>query len=177
MLSYAGGDYSAFEQLYQRHRLPLMRYLKRRLGDLTLAEEVFQEIWLKVINARQEYRALALFKTYLYKIARNALIDYYRKDDSQPQFDHQQNTLASVSDPIADPERSLCAQNQLKVLLELIEKLPVEQGESFLLKEEAGLSIEEIAQVTGTSVEAAKSRVRYAMQKLRSGLEAIYGRI
>lgn len=178
MEQYSGGDYGAFEQLYHRHRLPLMRYLKRQLQNPSIAEETFQEVWFKLINAQQRYQPTAMFKTYLYHIAHNALVDYYRKQNSRPQeapADAEQ--LASLEDNCNGPEQQVSHQSQMQSLLQLIADLPVEQRESFLLREDSGFTLEEIASVTGTSRETAKSRLRYAIDKLRRGLEALYGRL
>lgn len=178
MEQYGGGDYSAFEHLYSRHRLPLMRYLKRQLHNQSMAEEVFQEIWFKLINARQRYQASASFKTYLYHIAHNALVDYYRKQSSRRcETTANPGDLETLQDISNDPERQVTGQNKVESLLELIADLPEEQRESFLLKEDSGFTLEEIASITGTSRETAKSRLRYAINKLRGGLERLYGRL
>lgn len=177
MTLYSGGDYSAFEALYQRHRSPLMRYLLRQLHNQAIAEELFQEIWVKVINARERYQASALFRTYLYHIAHNVLIDHYRKSKPDAKiFDDPQGVEEQVADTRGEPERKLAGQNKVEALLEMIAALPQEQRETFLLKEDAGLSVAEIATATNSRAETVKSRLRYAMAKLRGGLEARYGR-
>ncbi len=177
MMRYGGGDYNAFETLYQRHRGSLLRYLTRQLSDRAVAEELYQEVWLKVINARERYRSSASFRTYLYHIAHNVLIDCYRKQKPESARAEPMNeNLEQIADPIENPERLVSGQNQVRTLLELLDCLPQDQRETFLLKEEAGLTIEEIAITTETGPETVKSRIRYAVNKLRSGLEARYGR-
>lgn len=170
MMSYGDGDADAFEILYQRYKSPLYRFV---LGQCTqqTADELFQDIWLKVINARNTYQVKASFKTWLYHLARNRIIDQYRKnnirlvDNNIDDLDVVENTST------AQPEKQLHTQTQYEKLLEAIAALPAEQKEAFLLREEAGLSIEQIAQTCGINTETAKSRLRYAVKKLRKKME------
>ena len=78
MLCYKNGDADAFEILYRRHRNPLFRYLYRQVGNRSLTEELFQDVWMNLIRARERYKARAKFATLLYKIARNRVVDHYR---------------------------------------------------------------------------------------------------
>ena len=78
MNRYRDGDAHAFEVLYTRHKGPLYRYLLRQCGAAALAEELFQDVWMKLIRARERYEARAKFTTYLYHLAHNRLIDHYR---------------------------------------------------------------------------------------------------
>ena len=173
MLSYGGGDANAFEALYQRHKGPLYRFIIRQCGS-QYADELYQDIWLNVINSRQRYTIKATFKTWLYKVARNRIIDHYRRQNIRP-VDNNPDSLSSLSESEdIQPENCLEAANQHELLLNAIEALPPDQKEAFLLKEEAGLAIEEIALTTGVSYEAAKSRVRYAFKKLKAQLETIH---
>lgn len=173
MLSYTRGDADAFEVLYQRHKGPLYRFVLRQCGQ-QFADELFQDIWLKVINSRTRYKVKAAFKTWLYQIARNRIIDHYRRQNIRP-VDNNTDKLASISDAgHMQPENRLIANNQHELLMQALSALPDEQKEVFLLKEEAGLGIEEIAITTGVTYEAAKSRLRYALNKLRQHLEIIH---
>ena len=173
MLSYRNGDADAFEVLYQRHKGPLYRFILRQSGQ-EFVEELFQDIWLKVINSRTNYQVKASFKTWLYRIARNRIIDHYRRQTLRP-VDDNTDRLATISGAEGiQPENRIEAGNQHELLMHAIAELPREQKEVFLLKEEAGLDIEQIANTTGVSYEAAKSRLRYAFQKLRDKLEFIH---
>src|SRR5262252_1533382 len=78
MLRYRGGDAVAFEALYRRHRASLYRFLLRQLGDAALAEEVFQDVWMRVIDARGRYEARERFASWLYAVAHNRLMDAHR---------------------------------------------------------------------------------------------------
>jgi RNA polymerase sigma-70 factor (ECF subfamily) len=170
MLDYAKGNADAFEQLYHRHKGPLYRFILRQSAP-QFADEIFQDIWLKVIGSRTSYKIKAAFKTWLYRIARNRIIDYYRRQNLRPLENHSE-TLSLIRDnERVQPENQFETRLQHEHLMEAIAELPNEQREVFLLKEEAGLTINEIADITDVSYEAAKSRLRYAMKKLRQHLE------
>ncbi len=175
MLGYRDGDIGAFEILYSRHKGPLYRYLLRQCHSAALAEEFFQDVWMNLIRARARYEPRAKFSTYLYTLAHNRLVDFYRRQahPNPVSYDDPSNEiLEHVPGPHAEqPEQRADHRRGALRLLALIEQLPHPQREAFLLREEAGLSLEAIAQVTGVTVEAAKSRLRYAVAKLRRGFE------
>ena len=174
MLGYRNGDARSFEELYRRHRGPLYRYLLRQCGIAAVAEELFQDVWTNLIRARNRYEVRARFTTYLFSLAHNRLIDYYRRQaHSVPlSYDDPDDpvTEAIPADESASPERRVELQRDAQHLLELLAVLPEAQREAFLLHEEGGLTVEEIAAATGTGAETAKSRLRYAFTKLRRGL-------
>ena len=167
MLAYGRGDAGAFETLYQRHRGPLYRFVLRAIKQRAAAEELFQEVWIRVIESRSRYAPQARFSTWLYTIAHNLLVDHWRKKGlTLVQLDAEPALAASDN-----PARQAEARESLTRLLRAIENLPAAQREAFLLHEEAGLSVAEIAAVTGAGEEAAKSRLRYAMAKLKAAVE------
>ena len=174
MLAYRDGDVAAFDELYRRHKGPLYRYLLRQCRDPAAAEELFQDIWLNVVRARTHYAAAARFSTYLYRLAHNRLIDHYRR--RMPallvSFDDDASAPEEPAAPVREqPESAYEARRQASRLLELLEALPAAQREAFVLQHEAGMTIDEIAGVTGVARETAKSRLRYAMAKLREGMQ------
>ncbi|QNH20995.1 RNA polymerase sigma factor [Xanthomonas sp. GW] len=170
MLAYAAGDAGAFETLYARHRGRLYHYLLRQLRDVALAEEMFQDVWQRVIAARQGWQPQAAFSTWLLRIAHNRLGDHWRAAKHRPATpaDAELRT-ASVPDPDT-PERQLSAFEQRRQLQLALDDLPEDQREVLLLRLEQELSLEEIAQITGVGRETVKSRLRYAMDKLRARL-------
>ena len=173
MLRYREGDTSAFQTLYQRHKGPLYRYLLRQGGDPALAEELFQDVWLRLIGARENYRVTARFTTFLYRLAHNRLVDHYRAHArARPSsFEEGDPALEAIpADPRQEPEQQTDRRYQAERLLAVLAELPEAQRETFLLREEAGLSLEAIAEVTGVSRETAKSRLRYGVAKLRTAL-------
>jgi RNA polymerase sigma-70 factor (ECF subfamily) len=169
MLGYRGGDADAFEALYGRHKGALYRYLLRQCRVAAVAEELCQDVWLNVIRARERYEARAKFTTYLFHLAHNRLVDYYRRQaNGLPVSYTDDPLLEEVPDDRHVPnEKQLDLKRQAARLHELIAELPEAQREAFLLREETGLSMEEIAEVTGVNPETAKSRVRYAVSRLR----------
>ena len=176
MLNYKNGDSRAFEILYLRHKNAMFSYLTRQCGNQAIAEELFQEIWMKLIRARERYTVQAKFTTYIYHMAHNLLIDFYRKQKHGIPVSYNENSDDESDPPTIintahqDPAYLADIRQQAEMLGENIKKLPEAQKEAFLLREEAGLSLEEIAQVTGVSAETAKSRLRYAVRKLRQAI-------
>ena len=173
MLGYCRGDADAFDVLYARHKGPLYRFVLRQC-DRAFADELYQDIWLKVIHSRSRYKVEATFKTWLYQIARNRLIDHYRRQSVRAVETGAVSLSSLRGAEQVQPEHRLETQNQHELLMDALAALPREQREAFLLKEEAGLAIEEIAATTGVTYEAAKSRLRYAVSKLRAQLESVH---
>lgn len=179
MLRYQGGDAAAFDRLYERHRGGLFRFILRLCNDRGRAEEMFQEVWMGVIQARARYQVQAQFRTWLYSMAHNRLIDYYRSAGRATllPFEDDGSLPESWGEPAAsrvhEPHVQAEAREQGRHILRLLEALPATQREAFLLHEEGGLSIAEIAAATSVSVEAAKSRLRYAVAKLKQGLREL----
>lgn len=174
MLGYRDGDAGAFDTLYARHKGGLYRYLVRQCRDAAVAEELFQDVWMNLIRARAGYTVQAKFTTYLYRLAHNRLIDHYRRHSNANvvSFEEEGGEAALERPDDRDPpaEDTLDVKRQAARLLELIAALPDAQREAFLLQQEGGMSVEEIARATGVTRETAKSRLRYALAKLRQGM-------
>jgi RNA polymerase sigma-70 factor (ECF subfamily) len=167
MLAYRDGNAGAFETLYTRHRGRLYRFVLRSVKARGAAEELFQEVWIRVIEARGRYSPQARFTTWLYTIAHNLLTDHWRKK-GLTLVELDEDTHAPAPD---DPARSVEARQALSRFAQALEALPPLQRQAFLLHEEGGLSIEEIAQATGANAETAKSRLRYAIAKLKAAVD------
>lgn len=168
MLAWASGDLAAFETLYTRHRIKLYGFLRRQLRDPALADELFQDIWQKVIGAREHWQPQALFTTWLYRIAHNRLNDHWRAARHRPAAPADADLrIEAISDPDT-PERVLSSFEQRRQLQLAIEQLPDEQRSVLLLRLEQELTLEQIATITGVGRETVKSRLRYAMDKLRA---------
>ncbi len=169
MLRYKDGDIDAFETLYRRHNNALYRYLLRLSHNPSTAEDVFQEVWGKIIKARERYRPTAKFTTFLYRVAHNCFIDHIRRNQRhQNTVDVEPDTQRNPGEePDIETERSL-ARRRLEAALQ---DLPEEQRDVFLLHEEGGLSLDQIAHVTGANRETTKSRLRYAVKKLRAAID------
>jgi RNA polymerase sigma-70 factor (ECF subfamily) len=174
-------DYPAFEELFERHKDVLLRFLARLLGDLAAAHDVSQQTWLKVIEVarRQGYRAQpeARFRTWLLTLARNHVIDEYQRKfaatrtvalNEELRENSQHGPMAgqqAAPDPLDDAHRVQIA----KRLYEAIRALPLEQREVIALW---AIEIEPaaIAVITGAPRETVLSRKKYALAKLRSAL-------
>jgi RNA polymerase sigma-70 factor, ECF subfamily len=176
MERYRDGDAGAFDLLYARHKGGVFRYLLRQCGDRGAAEEMFQDVWMNLIRARGAYTVQAKFTTYVYRMAHNRLIDHYRaRAGGVPSsFDAAdgpalETLAASRAD---DPAVSVDARQQAQRLLRLIAELPEAQREAFLLQQESDMTVEEIAQASGVTRETAKSRLRYALARLRAGMQS-----
>ncbi len=174
MERYRDGDAGAFEVLYDRHKGGLFRYILRQCGNRGVAEELFQEVWMNLIRARAAYTVQARFTTYLYRLAHNRLIDHYRAQAGgvPVSFDDEYGpALESIAGAHGnDPAVTADAREQAQQLLQLIAALPAAQREAFLLQQESDMNVAEIAQATGVNRETAKSRLRYAIARLRRGM-------
>jgi RNA polymerase sigma-70 factor (ECF subfamily) len=167
MLAYRGGDAGAFEVLYSRHRARLFRFVLRSIKSRATAEELYQEVWMRVIEARATYKATARFTTWLYTIAHNRMVDHWRKSGLALVALDGEDVPANDPDPLQHAQ----GREALARFAAALEKLPPAQREAFLLHEEGGLTVAEIAAATGSNEEAAKSRLRYALAKLRAAVE------
>jgi RNA polymerase sigma-70 factor (ECF subfamily) len=174
MLRYRDGDAEAFEALYGRHRAQVFRYVLRQVGLRSAAEEVFQETWMNIIAARARYRVQARFATFLYHIAHNCVVDYFRRKTPLHLIsldDNAEEAIQVAASERDQPERAVASRQLSAKLLNALSLLPPEQREAFLLHQEGGLTLEEIATITSTGRETVKSRLRYALAKLREGVE------
>ena len=171
MLAYAAGDAGAFETLYSRHRGPLFRFMLHQVREHGTAEELYQDVWQRVITARDRYQPEARFSTWLFQIAHNRLTDHWRALQHRPPApaDADQR-MEREADP-ATPERQLSAFEERRRLQLALEELPADQREVVLLRLEQELTLEQIGEITGVGRETVKSRLRYALDKLRTRLK------
>jgi RNA polymerase sigma-70 factor (ECF subfamily) len=175
MLRYRDGDRAAFGALYARHKGPLYRYLLRYVRNSVVAADLFQDVWSRVIATRARYEPRAKFATFLFSIAHNCAVDFFRRDLQRRALPGHETEapLAELEDPEHQrPDRMAEFEEQQSALLAALAALPDEQREAFLLHEESGLNLEEIARATDVPIETAKSRLRYAVRKLKSSLSS-----
>lgn len=171
MLAYGRGDEAAFEAIYLRYKQPIYQYLFRNCNDLQATDEMFQTVWLRLISAAQRYQSRGRFRSYLFTLAHNALVDFYRanqknklqEDDPHPEIDNTPSADRGNIEQISAAQRQEIMEGTLNAMSAV-------QREAFYLRQESDFSIEEIAEIQNISREAAKSRLRYAYGKLRSAL-------
>lgn len=170
MLDYQAGDMNAFETLYRKHKGPLYRYFVRQLHQQQLAEDLYQDTWGKVITAAAQYQVTAKFTTWLYKIAHNLLIDHVRAVkplDKVAPLGKDETMDSLEADSQASPESQLQQQQQVDMMKQCIAKLPPVQKEAFLLNIEMGMTAAAISDIANVTLEATKSRIRYAYQSIK----------
>ncbi len=181
MLAYARGDAAAFDVLYARHEGALFRFVRRLLGGALAAQadEVFQDTWVRIIAARENFSPQgAAWRTWAFTIAHNAAMDRLRAsgrevslgstdggEDASDPMDWLQGALDMAHPNTEDLAYWRAAGQQL---LHCLDELPDAQRAAFLLHHEDGASVEDLAQRLGLAFETAKSRLRYALQKLRN---------
>jgi RNA polymerase sigma-70 factor, ECF subfamily len=173
MLAYARGEMRAFETLYSRHRGALYRYLMRQARDGEIANDLFQEVWSRVIVNRARYEPRAKFRTFLFTLAHNCFIDHCRRTKARPTGMGLEDADAADLLPACEesqPDSLLAREETSRRYRAALATLPPEQRDVYLLHEESDLSLEEIARVTGVGAETAKSRLRYAVGKLKAAL-------
>ncbi len=179
MTAYAAGDAAAFARLYDRHARPVRRYFLRHGVLPPEADELLQETWLTVVRRAGDYTVQARFTTWLYTIARSRLVDHWRAtrrrvplddaaNDDEGRFDGEA-AIDRVADHAAvQPDVRAMSREQAAAFLAAVDALPPPQRDAFLLHVEGDLSIAELAAVTGVVPETAKTRLRYAMKRLRA---------
>ncbi len=179
MLRYAAGNLQAFNLLYTRHEMGVWRYVFRSVRVQAVADDLLQDVWFALARQAPHYQPTAKFKTWLFTLAHNRVVDYFRTAKQHVSLDEDDD---STSDSVAlvqrlaansgfGPLRRLESKQQAQALLDAIEELPFAQREAFMLQAEAGMDVQEIAKTTGVSFETAKSRLRYARSRLKELLQ------
>lgn len=182
MQAYCQGDARAFDALYARYEAPLYRFVRRVLGQALAAQadEVFQDCWLRMVNGRDSFAADAgKWKTWAFTIAHNLALDRLRTsgrevsvdaaDDSTDRLEWLQTQMDMQHQSAEDTAYWRAAGSQL---LQCLEGLPAEQRAAFLQHHEDGATVEEMARALNAGFETIKSRLRYALQKLRGCMQA-----
>lgn len=182
MQAYAAGDVRAFDTLYDRNTLAVWRYVHRSVGSAALADDLVQDVWFNVIRQAPKYQPRARFRTWLFTLAHHRAIDCLRRSGRElapPAAEDSDGPGEGVApwqdwpDPAArEPADQAFWRAAGQRLLVCLDALPAEQRAAFLLHHEDGLSLAELATALGLGFETAKSRLRYAMGKLRACMGA-----
>ena len=172
------GDYAAFESLVERYEGPLTGFFFRNLRDIQLSEDLTQETLLRIYNQSWDYLPLGRFRAWMYRIARNLMIDSVRKQShdalvravkSKPDDDSLMRLVIDVVSPVQQAQQRELAH----IVDEMLKQLPEEQRLTFVLHHYSGLPLPEVADAMETSVSTTKSRLRLAREKLREKLERL----
>lgn len=167
---YIAGDDAAFGSLVERYEGKLFAFIARMTGDNHLAEDIFQQVFIKVAKNAQAFDGRASFSTWLYRIARNATLDELRRRSRRPEESAgTAREFGSVPDPDSlSPLDRLTREEMAERVRAALARIPETQREAFLLKEEGDLDFGEIGVILGCGRETAKSRFRLAVGKLRT---------
>lgn len=166
LLQYAAGDDQAFHRYVESAGGRLFGFICRMLGNYHAAEDVYQTVLFRIASHAGEYDPRARLNTWVYAIARNACLDALRREGRRKTVELHQMTIDELPAPV-----ETASDEELGWRIGLaVDALPEEQREVFLLKEETGLSFEEIGGILGCGKETAKSRMRYALSKLQQSL-------
>ncbi len=181
MVRYQRGDRDAFAVLVKRYNKQVYNFVLRQLRAPALCEDVTQDVFMRLVQNAAEFKHEARFSTWLYAIARNLCIDQLRRLqhrrhaslDQPIAADGEGRTLAdtvAAQHHSASAERSAVSSEMQATILRAVEALPDEQREVFLLREIADLPFRDIAEITGSSENTVKSRMRYALDRLKQAL-------
>lgn len=177
MLAFVAGDAQAFEMLYDRHAMPVWRFVQRSVQNRAVTDDLVQDVWFNLLRHAPSYQPRARFRTWLFTLAHHRLVDHWRTHKLHDSLDADSEDGAALADTLAaesgfGPERRLGSSEQAQALLDALAALPAAQREAFLLQAEAGMSVADIAQATDVPLETARSRLRYARAQLRAALES-----
>ena len=181
MARYQNGDAKAYEVLLGRHYHPVYHFLLRYTGSRHVAEDLLQDVFLRVVRGAKDYQQRAKFTTWLYTIARNLTIDASRKGKFRRHLSLDQpigndeggaRLIDTVEDGRADGMGDRrTADTQFRVALDgALARMNEDQREVFVLRQFQNLSFGEIAEVVKVSENTVKSRMRYALEFLRAAL-------
>lgn len=182
LFAYQNGDTTAFKSLFERYRKPLFNFLLRRVRDRSRAEELYQDVWMKVIARSDDFRGDSKFSTWMYAMARNRCIDHSRRmklrahsslDATRRGSD--QPVVERVASPQPATDELATAATLRDRIAQAVEELSVEQREVFLLRQVQGLAFQDIADIVCVPVNTVKSRMRYALERLQAQLDDLRG--
>lgn len=168
---YASGDERSFEVLMRRHGDPLFAAIVSKVKDRDVADDIFQEVWIKFIHSVKsgDYAESGKFAAWIHRVARNATMDFFRKQQRSPVSNSDHMDLASdgIADEALNAEERAVAAQWMHDAHEAVKRLPADQKLVLELRLQSGLSFKEIAEETGVGINTALGRMRYAVANLR----------
>jgi RNA polymerase sigma factor (sigma-70 family) len=172
---YLDGDEASLRMLINRHKSKIYTSIYLMVKDKYLAEDIFQETFFKIINTfkKGKYQEEGKFLQWAMRIARNLVIDYFRKTNKMPTVtDNEGYDIFSVIQIAEDNrEDEIIREQSHEKIRYLIQHLPKEQKEVLILRHYADMSFKEIADLTNVSINTALGRMRYALTNLRKLIE------
>jgi len=180
MLELRAGNMAGFDFLIQKYRKPIIHFMYRMVHNQAVAEELAQEVFLRVYRSRETYRAEARFSTWLYRIATNLGVNYARDNRHErtastvylDEADSETGTTPDVADSTPDVEAKLLRQERLNAIREHVMALPERQRMAVLMHKYEGMDYKQIGDVLKLSESATKSLLFRAYQTLREKLKA-----
>lgn len=178
MQRYALGDIAAFEELFTRHKNSVYAFIRGFITTEENADDLFQNVFIRLINARKKYKPSAKFSTWLFTITRSVCIDELRKKrrgklvplDPPTSDIERENPIMTIPCDTDDPRDQAYESEIQSAMKEIIAGLPEQQKEVLLLREKTDLTFQDIAKITGCSANTVKGRMHYALLALRQGL-------
>jgi RNA polymerase sigma-70 factor (ECF subfamily) len=178
MLRLQEGDHRAFEALVERHEASLLGFFMRQTHDRQLAEDLTQDTLLKVYSQSWDYLPRGTFRGWMFRIARNLLIDNTRRRAHDAlvravgnnHLPDDEDQMARVAAEVASPAEVADRKELASIVDQLLQQIPEEQRETFLMHHYSGLSLPEVALAMETNLPTTKSRLRLAREKLREKL-------
>jgi RNA polymerase sigma-70 factor (ECF subfamily) len=168
---YLAGQESALEKLVRRHKNRVFAYILMVVKDKDLAEDLFQDTFIKVINTIRsgQYKEEGKFIQWVMRIAHNLIIDYFRKSKRIPIIENKDeyDIFERVRIRVESVEEILITEQIHQDVKKLIDYLPKEQKEVLLMRHYKDMSFKDIAEVTNVSINTALGRMRYALINLR----------
>jgi len=178
MLRVRGGDAQSFEELLRRYRVPLVSYFSRMLRDRALAEDLAQEVFLRVYKARERYQPEARFTTWLYRIATNLALNALRDRKPEALLSEEENSdgeprMERFVDPKPSAEQQLVESDRQRLIRQAVEALPPNQRAAVILHKYQEVDYRQIAGILKVSESAVKSLLFRAYEALRVRLEPL----
>lgn len=174
MVEVAGGNLSAFRTLVELHHKPLISFIARFTGDRDSAEDIAQEVFLRVFKAAKDYKPQAKFKTWLFTIATNLCLNEIRGNKNSPKFvdlsDLREQEYPSIVPEAFSPQKAAENAELSAAVRKAIRNLPENQRIAILLRQYNDFSYSEISTIMGLSVSAIESLIQRARQSLKKSL-------
>lgn len=179
---YLEGSMSAFHRLYTRYERQLFFYISSMVRNNETAEDLFQDVWMQVLNKLSSFSFKGKFSNWLYTIAHHKVIDHTRSSGARPSA-HLEDSISSedtatlhdvLADPAPDILHTLSTRELYERVLQVVETLPAEQREVFLLRSDAGMKFKEIAAMLDISINTVLGRMHYALSRIRRELKHEY---